>query len=119
MRDRGSTSLTIVLLAPIMTILMFVGLQAALWNHARTDARVVARDIAALVARDGMAPAQASAAARAELASSDLHDAQVAVSTAAGRVTVSISGQAPGILRGTSRAVQVSVQLPLEGWVPL
>ncbi|MEO5899899.1 MAG: hypothetical protein ABIR68_07160, partial [Ilumatobacteraceae bacterium] len=43
-RDRGSTSLTIVLLAPIMTILMFAGLQAALWNHARTDARVVARD---------------------------------------------------------------------------
>ena len=118
-RDRGSTSLTIVLLAPIMTMLMFVGLQAALWNHARADMRLVARDIAALVARDGMPVEQASVAARDALASSDLRDTRVWVRSADGTVTVSIRGEAPGILRGTSRAVEVSVRLPLEGWVPL
>ncbi len=117
--DRGSTSLTIVLLAPIVTSLMFVGLQAALWNHARTEARVVARDIAALVARDRMPAEQAAAAARASLAGSELHEARVQVSSDGGTVTVSISGEAPGILRGTSHAVRVSVRLPVEGWVPL
>jgi hypothetical protein len=118
-RDRGSTSLTIVLLAPIVTALMFVGLQAALWNHARTEARVVARSIAALVARDRMPAAEATAAARESLAGSELHEAQVQVSSDGGNVTVSITGDAPGILRGTSQTVRVSVRLPIEGWVPL
>ena len=49
-RDRGSTSLTIVLLAPVMLVLMFAGFQAAMWNHTRTEARVVARETAVLVA---------------------------------------------------------------------
>ena len=54
--DRGSASLTIVLLAPLLVVLMFVGFQAAMWNHARTEARVIARETAVLVARDHLPP---------------------------------------------------------------
>ncbi len=53
--DRGSASLTIVLLAPLLLVLMFAGFQAAMWNHTRTEARVIALETAVLVARDRIA----------------------------------------------------------------
>ena len=68
-RDHGTVSLTMVLLAPMLLVLMFAGFQAAMWNHARTEARVIARETAALVARDHLLAPQAVAAAVASLAS--------------------------------------------------
>jgi hypothetical protein len=106
-------------LTPIVVVLMFAGFQAALWNHARAEARSVARDTATLVARDGLPVGQAVGAAEAALADAELADPHVSVATADGRVLVSISGVAPGILRGTSSSISVRVELPLEGWVPL
>ena len=52
--DRGSTSLAVALLTPLLVILMFAAVQAALWGHARTEARATARRTAALVARSGV-----------------------------------------------------------------
>ncbi|MFT3851483.1 MAG: hypothetical protein QM733_01875 [Ilumatobacteraceae bacterium] len=104
---------------PIVVVLMFVGFQAALWNHARAEARSVARDTATLVARDGLPVGQAIGVARSALAGADLANPQVSVETVDGRVRVSISGDAPGILRGTSSGVSVHVEIPLEAWVPL
>ena len=49
--DRGSTTLTTVLLTPVFIVVALMAFQAALWSHARTEARVVARNSAALVAR--------------------------------------------------------------------
>ena len=119
-RDHGTASLTIVLLAPMLLVLMFAGFQAAMWNHARTEARVIARETAALVARDHLPAPQAVAAAVASLASdSELGAVNVAVDTTATIVTVTITGDAPGMLRGTSASVRVRVALSLEGWVAL
>jgi len=98
---------------------MFAGFQAALWNHARAEARSVARDTAALVARQGLPAEQAIATAQAALADAELRRPQVSIDTGAGVVRVTISGDAPGILRGTSSAVSVHAELPVEGWVPL
>jgi len=118
--DRGSASLTIVLLAPLLLVLMFAGFQAAMWNHTRTEARVIALETAVLVARDRLPASQAVAAASTSLASdSVLTDALVSVDTTATLVTVTITGNAPGVLRGTSSAVSVAVAMSLEGWVPL
>jgi Flp pilus assembly protein TadG len=118
--DRGSASLTIVLLAPLLLVLMFAGFQAAMWNHTRTEARVIAREAAVLVARDHLSAAQAAAAAAASLATdSVLTSADVAVHTTANLVVVTITGDAPGVLRGTSASVGVTVAVSLEGWVPL
>ena len=47
-------SLAVVLLTPVTVVLMFLGFQAAMWNHAATEVRVVARQTAMMVARDGM-----------------------------------------------------------------
>lgn len=118
--DRGSASLTIVLLAPMLLVLMFAGFQAAMWNHARTEARVIARETAVLVARDRLSASRAVAAASQSLNSdSVLNDAHVVVDTTATAVTVTIIGDAPGILRGTSASVNVTVAMSLEGWMPL
>jgi hypothetical protein len=118
--DRGSASLTIVLLAPLLLVLMFAGFQAAMWNHTRTETRVVARETAVLVARDGLSTPQAVAAASASLANdSVLTGVKVSVDTTATVVVVTITGNAPGVLRGTSSTVRVTAAVSLEGWVPL
>jgi hypothetical protein len=119
-RDRGSASLTIVLLAPLLLALMFVAFQAAMWNHARTEARVVARETAVLIARDGVPAVQAQRSASASLESdSVLTHVDVSVESTAINVIVTITGSAPGLLRGTSSAVKVTAVVSLEGWVPL
>ena len=119
-RDRGSASLTIVLLAPLLLVLMFAGFQAAMWNHTRTEARVIARETAVLVARDRLPAPQAVAAASTSLANdSVLTDVSISVDTTATVVIVTITGDAPGVLRGTSAPVRVTVAVALEGWVSL
>ena len=119
-RDEGSVSLTIVLLAPLLLVLMFAGFQAAMWNHTRTEARVVARETAVLVARDRLSTPRAVAAASTSLAEdSVLTGIRVSVDTTATVVVVTITGNAPGVLRGTSSPVRVTAAVSLEGWVPL
>ena len=119
-RDGGSASLSIVMLAPLLLVLMFAAFQAAMWNHARTEARVVARETAVLIARDGLSATQARQSASTVLASdSVLTHVDVSVQTTAVTVVVTITGTAPGLLRGTSSSVKVTAAVSLEGWVPL
>ena len=87
-RDRGSASLQVVLLTPVLVVLMFAGWQAALWNHARTNARVIARETAVLVARDRLPIGQAVTAAKASLANTDLDAPDVDIVNDGERVTV-------------------------------
>jgi hypothetical protein len=109
----------VALLTPMFVFLAFAAFQAALWSHARTEARVIARDTAALVARSGVAAgdAQASAAAILE-ADTDLRNVAVVVGSRGGVVTVSITGDAPGIIRGTTNAVAVTSAVPIEEITP-
>jgi hypothetical protein len=114
--DRGvATSLTVVLVAPVFMVIAFAAVQAALWGHARTEARIVARDTASLVARSGVHPTTAASSARAVLvADTDLADVQVTIDLHAALVAVTVSGRAPGIIRGTTNAVAATAALPLE-----
>jgi len=118
--DRGSASLTIVLLAPLLVVLMFVGFQAAMWNHARTEARVIARETAVLVARDHLPPDAAADVATTSLRrDSALAEPNVFVQSTDAAIVITITGRAPGLLRGTSSAVKVTAAVSREGWVPL
>jgi len=113
--DGAATSLSVALLTPVLVVLAFAAVQAALWSHARTEARVVARDTAALVARSGAAPSDARASAAAALAgAATLSDVEVSISSGNGVVTVTIRAKAPGIIRGTSADVTVSEAIPIE-----
>ena len=55
----AATTVSLVLMLPVLTLLLFAAVQAALWNHARTEARAMARATAALVARAGANPIDA------------------------------------------------------------
>lgn len=118
--DRGAaTSLAVALLTPMFVFLAFAAFQAALWSHAKTEARVIARDTAALVARSGVAAGDAQASAVAVLAAdTDLREVAVSVATRNGVVVVTVAGEAPGIIRGTTASVSVTSAVPVEELTP-
>ncbi len=118
--DAGAaTSLAVALLTPMFVFLAFAAFQAALWSHARTEARVVARDTAALVARSGVDADDAQASATAILeADTDLRDVEVGVTSTGGVVTVTVKAEAPGIIRGTTNSVAVTAAVPIEEITP-
>lgn len=117
--DRGSTTLTTVLLTPVFVALAFTAFQAAMFTHARTEARSVARDAAVLVARHGAAASAVEASSEAVLRDADLlNDTDVDVRIEGSLVVVQVTGEAPGILRGTSADIDISESLPIEGFRP-
>jgi hypothetical protein len=117
--DRGSTSLTTVLLTPVFVVVAFAAFQAAMWTHARTEARAVARDAAALVARSGVDVGAAESSAEAALHSSvDILEPDVEITSSGSFVVVRVTGRAPGIVRGTTAPVDVTEALPVEGFRP-
>ncbi len=118
--DRGAaTSLAVALLTPMFVFLAFAAFQAALWSHARTEARVVARDTAALVARSGVGAGDAQVSATAILeADTDLRNVEVDVVSTAGVITVTVTADAPGIIRGTTNSVAVTSAVPIEEITP-
>ncbi len=118
--DAGTaSSLTAAMLTPLFVVLAFAAFQAAMWGHARTEARVIARDTAALVARSGVPSGDARESAMAILAAdTDLRRLDVAIDNDGELVTVTVSGAAPGIIRGTSTDISVTAAVPLEGWSP-
>jgi len=122
-RLRGDTgaaaSLSVALLTPVFVLLAMAAFQAALWSHARTEARVIARDTAALVARSQVTADDARSSATAVLAAdTDLRDVAVSVDAGADIVTVTVTADAPGIIRGTSAPVSVTSAIPREGLTP-
>lgn len=103
----------------MFVFLAFAAFQAAMWSHAKTEARVIARDTAALVARSGVDPSDAQASAAAVLeADTDLRNVTVTVATGDGVVAVTVAGDAPGILRGTSTELSVTSAVPIEELTP-
>lgn len=117
--DRGSTTLTTVLLTPVFVIIAFMAFQAAMWSHARTEARALARSSAALVARNGADPDAVAGDAESMLgADVNLVDADVRIVSDGRLVTARITARAPGLIRGTSTDVDITVAVPVEGFRP-
>jgi hypothetical protein len=115
----AATSLSVALLTPMLVILAFAAFQAAMWSHAKTEARVVARDTAALVARSAVPAGDAEASATLILeADTDLRNVAVTATSTAGLVTVTVTADAPGIIRGTSTGISVTSAVPIEELTP-
>lgn len=118
-RDHGSTSLTAVVLTPVFVVIAFAAFQAAMWSHARTEARVVARDVAVLVAQRGDDADLVERSAEHNLeAGTNLADVDVTITRSDGIVVVRVRGDAPGIIRGTRSDVDVTEAMPVEGFRP-
>jgi hypothetical protein len=115
----AATSLSVALLTPMLVILAFAAFQAAMWSHAKTEARVVARDTAALVARSAVPARDAEASATLILeADTDLRNVAVTAASTSGLVTVTVTADAPGIIRGTSTGISVTSAVPIEEPTP-
>ncbi len=118
-RDRGSSSLTMVLITPIFVVVAFMAFQAAMWAHARVEIRAVARNTAVLVARQDVAVDDARASAAEAIGQTKLVvNPDVTVDSDGVTVVVSIRGRAAGILRGTSVTISATEALPIERHQP-
>lgn len=114
--DRGSGSLAAALLAPVFVVLLFAAFQAAMWGHARTEARVAANNAATQVARFGASPGAARAAVQSSLSDDSFNNVQVQISPpGSDPVIVTVTASAPGIIVGTARPISVTAAIPLEG----
>lgn len=117
--DHGSTSLTTVLLTPVFVGLAFTAFQAAMFTHARSEARSVARDAAVLVARHGEPASEVEVSAEGVLRDAELlADTTVEIDVDGQFVVVRLTGRAPGIIRGTSAGIDITESLPIEGFRP-
>lgn len=118
-RDRGSTSLTAVVLTPVFVVIAFAAFQAAMWNHARTEARMMAREVAVLVAQRGDDVDLVERSAELNLdQGTNIRGADVVITRDQRFVVVRVLGDAPGIIRGTSTGIDVTEALPIEGFRP-
>ena len=98
--------------------------QAAMWSHARTEARSGARDAAVLVARFGADPDDVEMSVADGLESkSVLADVEVSIPSLAeirssGFVEVTVRATANGMLLGTSTEVSITEAVPFEEFRP-
>jgi hypothetical protein len=105
-----------VALAPVVVVLAFMAVQAAMWNHARAEVRSIARSSAAFVARGHADVDDTVRSTTALLVSeTDLADPVVQIEVDDDIVVCRISGDAPGMLRGTQVRLEVIDGVPLEG----
>ena len=103
----------------MFVVIAFAAFQAAMWSHARTQARAMAREVAVLVAQRGDDADLVERSAEHNLAAGvNLSDVDVTITRDQQLVVVRVVGRAPGIIRGTRSAVDVTEALPLEGFRP-
>ena len=116
-RDRGSASLTTVLLTPVAMMVALMGFQAALWTHARTETRAIARDAAVLVARNEGDPGAVELSTQARLdGKRNLSSATVDVGIEGDLAVATVVASAPGVFRFTERRIEVTEAIPVEGF---
>jgi Flp pilus assembly protein TadG len=116
--ERGSASVQLAVLLPVMFGVMFLGLQAALVYHARTVAVAAATEGArAAAAEHGTAGDGATAAAGflADAGGADvLEHATVSADRSTASATVTVTGAALTVLPGWHPHIEQSATLPTE-----
>ena len=112
------------LLTPVFVVIAFMAFQAAMWTHARTEARAAARDAAVLVGRFGASPDDVAGSTLESLGSKSVLDVTaveippIAEIRANGTVRVTIRARANGMIIGTGTDVVVTEAVPFEEYRP-
>lgn len=117
-RQAGSVSLQMVVLLPALFAVMFLGMQAALFYHARTVAIAAAEEGARAAGARGGTVAAGTKAAGDFVATAGgegvLKSAAVSGSRTATTATVTITGQAMSVIPGWAWAITQSATMPVE-----
>jgi len=116
--ERGSTSVQMVILMPVLFLVMFLGLQAALFYHARTVAIAAAQQGARAAGAETGTTSDGIDAATSFIAAAGgpdvIENASVSGSRSATQATVTIQGAALSVIPGWSPMVQQSAIVPVE-----
>ena len=117
-RERGSSSIQMVMLMPALFSIMFLGMQGALYYHARTVAIAAAQEGArAAGGQNGTAVGGISAASSfvSDAGGNDvLPGAHVTGGRSATIATVTVTGTSLSVIPGWSPAVSQSASVPVE-----
>ena len=116
--ERGSASMQMVVLLPVLFSIMFLGLQAALFYHARTVAIAAAQEGARAAGAEAGSTADGIAAAHAFITAAGGSDVLETVSVSGSRgaqtATVTVRGTALSVIPGWRPAVAQSATVPVE-----
>lgn len=116
--ERGSVSVQLVILMPVLFSVMFLGVQGALFYHARTVAIAAAQEGARAAAAETGTTGQGTAAASSFVAQAGgadvLADVSVSGSRTATTATVTVQGRSLSVIPGWSPPVAQSATVPVE-----
>lgn len=116
-RERGSVTVEMVLLAPVLLTTLFAGIQTGLVFHARQVAIAAAQEGVRVAAAydadlpDGLSTAQALAS---DWGRGALADIQVTGSRTTTRASITVTGTAVNLLPGLDWPVEQTATLPVE-----
>lgn len=115
--DRGSVSLELVILLPAVFAVMFVGMQAALYHHARTVAIAAAQEGARAAGAENGRSSDGTAAASTFLDDAG-DDALLGATASANRTpttaTVTVEGFSLSVIPGWKPVIRQSATVPVE-----
>jgi Flp pilus assembly protein TadG len=117
-RERGSSSIQMVILMPALFTVMFLGMQGALYFHARTVAIAAAQEGARAAGAENGTAGDGVSAASSFVADAGGNDVLPGASVTGGRsattATVRVKGTSLSVIPGWSPAVTQSASVPVE-----
>lgn len=115
-RQRGSVTLEMVILFPVLLIMLFAAVQGGLWFHARNVAISAAQEGARVAASYESSASQGAEAARKFATAAGARGVSVTASSSATTTTVMVSVEAPRIIPFLipDLPVHQSATMPLE-----
>jgi Flp pilus assembly protein TadG len=116
-RDRGSSSVEVVVLMPLVFLLLFAMVQGGLWFHARAVALGAAQEgarVAAAESSSAGAGITAAASFIADAGSGVVLDPAVTGSRSTTTATVTVTGRAQSLVPFLSPSVAQSASFPTE-----
>lgn len=115
--ERGSASVELVVLMPLLLLILFAGIQGAVYYHARTLAIAAAQEGARAAARENATTTAGTAAAHAFLART-AGDSLTAVTITGTRTATTASftvrGSSLSLIPGWTPTIEQSASLPVE-----
>ena len=117
-RERGSSSIQMVILMPALFSIMFLGMQGALYYHARTVAIAAAQEGARAAGSQNGTAAEGVSAASSFVSDAGGKDVLPGAHMTGGRTattaTMTVTGASLSVIPGWSPAVSQSAAVPVE-----
>ncbi len=115
--ERGSASVELVVLMPLLLLILFSGVQGAVYYHARTLAMAAAQEGARAAARENATLAAGTSAAKVfvtEVAGDSLTAVTITGSRTPTTATITVRGSSLSLVPGWTPTVEQSASLPVE-----